>query len=121
MSAQLDDRHPRVLAHLLASMLDFSERSSMSMWNLRSLAECVLDAPQDRGINVGLARDLGRAAIQANDELSAARRENATLREALERIERLAWPSPQWTTRSTILSVARAALAASPAAEEQQP
>ncbi len=59
------------------------------------------------------------AVIEAG--LAAARKRNATLQEALERIERLAWPSPQWTTRSTILSVARAALAASPAAEEPQP
>ncbi len=62
-----------------------------------------------------------KAFIDAEAELAAAHRENATLREALERIERLSWPSPQWTTRSTILSVARAALAASPAAEEPQP
>ncbi len=52
-------------------------------------------------------------------DLAAARDREATLRKALERIERLAWPSPQWTTRSTILSVARAALAASPAAGEE--
>jgi hypothetical protein len=37
------------------------------MWNVRSLAECLLSTPQDAPINVGLARDLARAALKADD------------------------------------------------------
>ncbi len=79
------------------------------------------EAWDDPAIPSDVVLALIEALETAEADLAAARRENATLREALERIERLAWPSPQWTTRSTILSVARAALAASPAAEEPQP
>lgn len=43
--------------------------NSGSLWNLRSLAECLLETPPDAPINVGLARDLARAALVADDTL----------------------------------------------------
>jgi hypothetical protein len=40
-----------------------------SMWNLQSLAECLLATPKGAPINEGLARDLARAGIAAYEAL----------------------------------------------------
>jgi hypothetical protein len=40
-----------------------------SMWTLHALAECLLAGPVDGPVNVGLARDLARAALVADDTL----------------------------------------------------
>jgi hypothetical protein len=43
---------------------------NLSMWNLKTLSKGVLEAPTDRGVvNVWLARDLARCALEANDAL----------------------------------------------------
>lgn len=52
-----------------------TDEAREGMWTVRTLAECVLAAPQDHGINVGLARDLARAALAAEvraEQLEAA-------------------------------------------------
>lgn len=40
-----------------------------SLWNLRTLAECLLETPLDAPVNAGLARDLARAALAADVSL----------------------------------------------------
>ena len=44
-----------------------SASSPGSMWSVRTLAECLLKTPQGAPINEGLARDLARAALAAED------------------------------------------------------
>ncbi len=57
------------------------------MWNLRTLAECVLAAPQDTGINVGLARDLARAALEADAAMSEIAAKPYRAEEVIARLE----------------------------------